>query len=196
MSNPSKQSTREKLMLTAIDLFSLKGYKSVTTQEIALTAGVSEKTLFRHFGTKQNLLESAFDEYHYAAEMTRLFEEKLVWNLHSDLLLVSRTYHEIMHKNRKLFMISLKEMNHLPDLRTRTIRHPQQLLELLTRYLQTMYEQGKVIQINAELQAFSFMALNYGLFINHMEDNVHFPWLSLEDVITESVWTFTRALTP
>ncbi|MDT0122845.1 TetR/AcrR family transcriptional regulator [Paenibacillus sp. RRE4] len=196
MSNSSKRNTREKLMLTAIELISVKGYKSVTTQEIALTAGVSEKTLFRHFGTKLNLLESAFDEYHYVAEMTRLFEEKLVWNLHPDLLLVSKTYHEIMHKNRKLFMISLKEMNHLPELRTRTIKHPQQLLELLTRYLQTMYEQGKVVQINAELQAFSFMALNYGLFINHMEDHVHFPWLSLEDVITESVWTFTRALTP
>lgn len=196
MSNSSKQSTREKLMLTAIDLISLKGYKSVTTQEIALTAGVSEKTLFRHFGSKQNLLESAFDEYHYAAEMTRLFEEKLVWNLHSDLLLVSKTYHEIMDKNRKLFMIGLKEMNHLPDLRTQTIRHPQQLLELLTRYLQTMYEKGKVVQLNAELQAFSFMSLNYGLFINHLEENVHFRGISLEDVIDESIWTFTRALTP
>lgn len=57
MSNSINRSTKEKLMLTAIDLISLKGYKSVTTQEIALTV---EKTLFRHFGTKQNLLVSAF----------------------------------------------------------------------------------------------------------------------------------------
>ncbi|WP_338539832.1 TetR/AcrR family transcriptional regulator [Paenibacillus tundrae] len=196
MSSRTDYSSKERLMMTAIDLISKKGYKSVTTMEIATTAGLSEKTLFRQFGTKQNLLESAFDQYYYSEEMTRIFNEKLVWDLHTDLLLISRTYHEIMNRNRKLFLIGFKEEEHLPGLRDRTIKHPRQLLEIITEYFSIMYDKGKLVQTNFEHQAFSFMALNYGVFINNLDEDARFPSLSLDRIITESVWTFTRALTP
>lgn len=196
MSSRTDYSSKERLMMTAIDLMSKKGYKSVTTMEIATTAGLSEKTLFRQFGTKQNLLESAFDQYYYSEEMTRIFNEKLVWDLHTDLLLISRTYHEIMNRNRKLFLIGFKEEEHLPGLRDRTIKHPRQLLEIITEYFSIMYDKGKLVQTNFEHQAFSFMALNYGVFINNLDEDAPFPSLTLDNIITESVWTFTRALTP
>ena len=80
--------------------------------------------------------------------------------------------------------------------RERTVKHPQQLLDILTNYFNIMYDKGKLVKINPELQAFSFMSLNYGVFINNLEEEVLFPGLSLEGIITESVWTFTRALTP
>ncbi|MNB91505.1 Nucleoid occlusion factor SlmA [compost metagenome] len=187
-------STGDKLLLAAIDLMATKGYKGVTTQEIAAAAGLSEKTLFRHFGSKQNLLETAFDRFHYAEEMTRLFNEKLVWELETDLLLISRTYHEIMNRNRKMIMISVKEADHLPGFRERTIRHPKQFIEILTRYFTEMTAQDKLIKTNAELQAYSFISMNYGVFLNNLSSGEHFPGLTLEDFITESVGTFTRGL--
>ncbi|MGV2965698.1 MULTISPECIES: TetR/AcrR family transcriptional regulator [Paenibacillus] len=196
MSNNTKLSSKEKLMTAAIDLISKKGYSSVTTQEIATTAGLSEKTLFRQFGTKQNLLETAFDHYHYSEEMAKIFNERLVWDLQTDLLLICRTYHEIMNRNRKMIMISLKEEDNLPGFRERTIKHPRQLMEVLTNYFNAMYDKGKLIETNPELQAFSFMALNYGTFINHLDEQSNFPTLSLEDIIKETVWIFSRALTP
>lgn len=83
------QSTSEKLLLAAIELMSEKGYDGTTTKEIARSAGVNELTLFRHFGTKQKLIEAAFNRYHYAEEMTQLFNEGLKGELHSDLLTIS-----------------------------------------------------------------------------------------------------------
>ncbi|WP_063860392.1 MULTISPECIES: helix-turn-helix domain-containing protein [unclassified Paenibacillus] len=68
-------------MLATINLISERGYNSDTTQEIAESAGLREKTLFRHFGSKQKLLEAAFDRYHYAEEMRKIFADKLVWEL-------------------------------------------------------------------------------------------------------------------
>lgn len=44
--NNSTLSTSDKLLLAAIDLIASKGYKGVTTQEIAATAGLSEKHCF------------------------------------------------------------------------------------------------------------------------------------------------------
>ncbi|WP_086074523.1 TetR/AcrR family transcriptional regulator [Paenibacillus camerounensis] len=187
-------STGDKLLLAAIDLMASKGYKGVTTQEIAAAAGLSEKTLFRHFGSKQNLLETAFDRFHYAEEMTRLFNEKLVWELETDLLLISRTYHEIMNRNRKMIMISVKEADHLPGFRERTIKHPKQFIEILTRYFMEMTAQGKLIETNAQMQAYSFISMNYGVFLNDLAGGEHFPNLTVEEFIMESVGTFVRGL--
>lgn len=168
--NNSTLSTSDKLLLAAIDLIASKGYKGVTTQEIAATAGLSEKTLFRQFGSKQNLLEAAFDRFHYAEEMTKLFNEKLIWDLQTDLLLISRTYHEIMNRNRKMIMISIKEIDNLPGFHERTIKHPRQFMEILSNYFKVMFEKGKLIDTNPELQAYSFISMNYGTFLNNLDN--------------------------
>lgn len=184
-------------MLAAIDLISERGYNNVTTQEIAATAGLSEKTLFRNFGSKQNLLESAFDRFHYAEEMTKIFNEKLAWDLETDLLLISRTYHNLMNRNRKMIMIGIKEAGHLPVFREITQKSPRQLLEILTSYFSMMYEKGKMIETNPQVQALAFMMMNFGAFMNKMEERAnYFPEISLETFIAESVQTFARALTP
>ncbi|EIJ82086.1 transcriptional regulator [Bacillus methanolicus PB1] len=186
----------DKLLLAAIDLIAEKGYNGVSTKEIAAAAGLSEKTLFRHFGSKQNLLETAFDRFHYTEEMKNLFDEKLVWDLHTDLLLISRTYHKIMNRNRKMIQIAIKEEGHLPGFRERTQEHPRQLIKFLTNYFKTMSEKGKLIRTNPELQALSFMMMNFGAFMNNLDDDKNFPTVSLETFITVSVQIFTRALTP
>jgi AcrR family transcriptional regulator len=175
-----------------------KGYDGTTTKEIALAAGVNEVTLFRHFGTKQKLLEAAFSRYHYGDEMTKLFNEGLEEELLPDLLLISRTYHKITKRNRKLFLIAHRGSSSLPqEVYQEAGRHPQQLKKLLTNYLVAMSEQGKVLTSNPELQALSFMWMNYGAFIScHMHAKEPIPENSLDDFIEESVRLFARALTP
>ncbi|MBP1966323.1 TetR/AcrR family transcriptional regulator [Paenibacillus aceris] len=190
----SKLSSSDKLLLSALNLIAEKGYNGVTTLEIATAAGLSEKTLFRHFGSKQKLLEAAFDRYHYAEEMKKLFAEKLVWDLQQDLLLVSRTYHEIMNRNRKMIQISLKEDGQLPGFRARTQKHPQQLLEFLTDYFTLMAEKGKMISDNPELHAFSFMMMQFGAFINDLDSRTNYSNIGLEPFVQESVKIFARAL--
>ncbi|MGG1660483.1 TetR/AcrR family transcriptional regulator [Brevibacillus sp. NRS-1366] len=189
-------SSSERLMLAAIDLIAEKGYNGVSTQEIATAAGLSEKTLFRQFGSKRNLLESAFDRFHYAEEMTKLFAEKLVWDLREDLLLISRTYHEMMNRNRKMIWISIKEEGHLPGFRERTQKHPRQLLTVLTHYFTEMSEKGKMVRTNPEIQAISFMMMHFGAFMNNLDAEGNFSSVSLDAFISESVEIFARALTP
>ncbi len=51
---PAEQ-RRLKLIETAIELFSRKGFSGATTKEIAAAAGVTEAIVFRHFATKKDL---------------------------------------------------------------------------------------------------------------------------------------------
>ncbi|MGC6586886.1 TetR/AcrR family transcriptional regulator [Paenibacillus sp. Dod16] len=196
MEHSDNLSTDDKLLLAAIDLISRKGYNGVTTLEIATAAGLSEKTLFRKFGSKQNLLETAFARYHYGQEMTKLFEEKLVGDLSEDLLLISRTYHELMIRNRKLITISVKENDNLPGLRVITSKHPKQYMDVLTKYFTVMTEKGKVIAGDPELRAISFMMMNFGAFMNELDSEELFSSVTLDAFIEEGVRIFARALTP
>jgi len=191
-----KLGSSDRLLLAAINLISERGYNGVTTQEIAETAGLSEKTLFRHFGSKQKLLEAAFDQYHYAEEMRKIFAEKLVWELEEDLLMISRTYHGIMERNRKLVLISIKDEAQMPGFKERMQQHPLQLLEFLTNYFNTMSEKGKLRLTNPRLQAFTFMMSQYGAFVNDLGSGKNYPDVALEPFIEESVKMFARALTP
>jgi len=47
---------QQKVLEAAIRLFAEKGYANTSTAEIALAAGVSEGTIFKHYGSKDRLL--------------------------------------------------------------------------------------------------------------------------------------------
>jgi AcrR family transcriptional regulator len=49
---------QKKILLSAIETFSEKGYAAASTSEIAKKAGVAEGTIFRHYKTKKELLMS------------------------------------------------------------------------------------------------------------------------------------------
>lgn len=57
-----KLSSRERIVHSALKLFSVGGITATTTKEIAEKAGVNEVTLFRQFGSKQGLLLAVLQE--------------------------------------------------------------------------------------------------------------------------------------
>ncbi|MEV8371901.1 helix-turn-helix domain-containing protein [Kribbella sp. NPDC056861] len=52
----SRQLARQEILEAAVRLFTTQGYDRTTTSEIAAEAGVSQRTLFRYFGTKEDLV--------------------------------------------------------------------------------------------------------------------------------------------
>jgi len=54
--------TRRKLVRAALDLFTTRGYHATTTPAIAARAGVAEGTIYRHFASKEALLNEVVRE--------------------------------------------------------------------------------------------------------------------------------------
>jgi AcrR family transcriptional regulator len=76
-----KQQTRQRIADTAIRLFSGRDFDAVTVAEIARAAGVTEKTVFNHFGTKEDLVYSndqAFETALLDSVRTRLRGEPVL----------------------------------------------------------------------------------------------------------------------
>lgn len=54
---------RTKIMETALELFSQKGYDAVGIQEIVNCSGVGKPTMYHYFGNKEGLLEAILKKY-------------------------------------------------------------------------------------------------------------------------------------
>lgn len=52
--------TRQRLIRTALELFTARGYHDTTTAQIAKKAGIAEGTIYRHFSSKQHLVNELY----------------------------------------------------------------------------------------------------------------------------------------
>jgi len=52
--------TRQRLIRTALELFAARGYHDTTTAQIAKKAGIAEGTIYRHFASKQQLVNELY----------------------------------------------------------------------------------------------------------------------------------------
>ena len=54
------EATRQKLLRAALDLYTTIGFRGTTTPAIATRAGVAEGTIYRHFTSKEHLLNEVY----------------------------------------------------------------------------------------------------------------------------------------
>jgi AcrR family transcriptional regulator len=67
--------TKEKILKTALKLFSAKGYKATTVRDIAGAMGVKQSALYNHFKNKDEILETLISDLTSSAIVT-LFADK------------------------------------------------------------------------------------------------------------------------
>src|SRR5438309_1168001 len=63
-----RDSARERLTTTAFRLFAAQGFDATTVDDIADAAGVSRRTFFRHFATKEDVIFPDHDGLRAAVE--------------------------------------------------------------------------------------------------------------------------------
>ena len=61
MGGMSDMSTRERILETAIELFSKHGFNDVSVRDITGAVGIKESSLYNHFGSKQQILDEIFN---------------------------------------------------------------------------------------------------------------------------------------
>ncbi len=121
----SKKQTdkQQKIIETAIRMFAEKGYANTSTNEIAKAAGVAEGTIFRHYGTKDNLLLSVilpFLKEALPGMAENVFKEVLTeqtFHFEDFLKGLFKNRIEFVIENREIFQIIVKELLYSDSLR-------------------------------------------------------------------------------
>jgi AcrR family transcriptional regulator len=109
-----KTDTKQRLLESTLDLISQKGYLGATTREIARKAGVTELTLFRHFGTKEKLFEELLKSYTFLPRLRELLPELDECAYEEALLLIATRFLLTMRERKAMMKILFSEIHIYP----------------------------------------------------------------------------------
>ncbi|HZK55590.1 MAG TPA: TetR/AcrR family transcriptional regulator [Desulfosporosinus sp.] len=185
--------TEDKILNASIILFSQKGYSAVTTKEIAKEAGVSEMTLFRHFESKHNLFDKAFDKFVFSPTFIALLEG-LEWDLEKDLNKICSSYQDTLYKNQNIILMHFRNEELNPDFDATLYKFPNEFKKLLCYYFEEMRNRGSIKE-NPETLAMSFLATNFGLFITSLIMNKMSIETDIKVCIASCVSIFSKGIT-
>ena len=165
MANP--QDTRERLLQATLELISEKGYHGASTREIAQRAGVSELTLFRHFGKKEILFEEMFKAHIFLPRLKHLLPTLVDLPVEEAFRTVGIRFLETLKERKSLVRIILCEMNTYPE-KVRLV-HSQAIREtatVLMSYLESLKEKGVLRDVPLEAAAFMYLRTLFSHFMN------------------------------
>ena len=113
---PTKGSkTKEKILKTALKLFSTKGFKATTVRDIAGAMGVKQSALYNHFKNKDEILETLISNLTSSAIVT-LFDDKEAQEAHKQgkslLMNIAITFKLLSFdgQNEALFKLLMQEI--------------------------------------------------------------------------------------
>jgi AcrR family transcriptional regulator len=153
-----KDATRERILDTAGRVFAENGYTRATTRALAAAAGITEVTLFRHFGSKEKLFAAMVERYGGQA-VVAVLEAQLSGDYRTDLLRIGQTFLTILMQRREVVRLMLCEAGHFPELAETLSQNPRLLREMLARYLQQQIDQGCIRPLNVEAAAQAFWGM-------------------------------------
>lgn len=147
-------SKQQKIVETAIKMFAEKGYANTPTSEIAKNAGVAEGTIFRHYGTKDNLLLSVIVPFLKEA-IPDLAEEIFNKILSENILsfehflrafVVNRI--QFVNENKEIFRVVVKELFYSEELRKELLPlFSKNILLHLNKVLDRYKELGELLDL-------------------------------------------------
>lgn len=126
----NKQRTREALIEAALELFADKGYEHTAVREITDAADVSERTFFRYFASKEDLvLEFIRDETHAFALALAARPP-----MEEPFTAIRNAYHDSVHR-QAAFLPVMQLIDASPDLKAAQLRdfheHGEEVIEVI-----------------------------------------------------------------
>lgn len=156
--------TRIKILESALQLFSMRGYLGATTKEIAFRAGVAEITLFRHFPSKEKLFEDTIKNYSFLPALKEMIPGLKEMDYHEALTSIAHKFLERLSERRELIRIMQGEMAVYPA-KVKDIYQclVGEIFSTLASYFRELQRKGHLREFQPELAARAFL----GMFFAH-----------------------------
>ncbi len=179
-----KERTKERILLTALQLFSEKGYLGTTTKEISAKAGVAEVTLFRYFVTKEQLFEEVLKRFSFLQKIKEILPQVEGLPPEEALFLIAQAFLERLRERKPLILILHSELNLYPEKVKDILKGV--ILSIrgeFIQYLQTLRKRGFLKEeVDLPVCAQAFLGMIFSYF--YLKD---IKGLSLEDELSEEL---------
>src|SRR5271169_3742661 len=151
---------REAIIRTAIELFSVDGFRGTTTRELAAACSVSEPTIYQHFATKRDLYTAIIDEVSLREADTLGEELAKLSDAGDDVAYFTRVgeilinFHEQNPAFIRLLFFSALEKHELAELFF--TRMSCRFLEMIAGYIQRRIDAGYLRSVHPAIAAKHF----------------------------------------
>lgn len=181
------KNTKEQILVSALELFSEKGYLGATTKDIAARAGVSEVTLFRHFQTKENLFIKVIEHFSFLPKLKKLTLELEDKPVEDSLKLLARAFLERLRVKKALIRIILSELPRYPEIIKESYHKIiEDILKELSLYFKKLQERGLLREtIPSQIFAQAFLGLFFSYFHSKEIKGFNFQEGLTEEEITQ-----------
>jgi AcrR family transcriptional regulator len=187
----AKTEKQQKIVETSIQLFAEKGYANTSTAEIARASGVSEGTIFKHYGTKDRLLLSVILPFvselfpYMAQEMLKeILSENTTFEQFLRSLIKNRV--DFITENKEIFQVVVKEIVYKDEFKKELLPYAiANILPLFKNVLEEFRERGELIDLPAERIMKNLVTFLGGFFVSRflLIDNFTVSEEEIEDAI-------------
>ncbi|GAB4538298.1 MAG: TetR/AcrR family transcriptional regulator [Thermodesulfovibrionia bacterium] len=160
-----KRETKEKILNATLNLISKKGYLGSTTREIAMEAGVTELTLFRHFGSKERLFGEVLKRYSFLPALKESIPKMEGLSYEDALMNIGMLFIKTLKEKKPIIKIMLSETNVYPD----KVRKVHQVLmdrtiKTLSDFFKTLQKKGVLREFSPEIGTRAFLGMIFTYF--------------------------------
>ncbi len=162
----SKIKTRKLILNKAKEIFTKQGIHKTSTRDISKACGIANGSLFLHFGTKENLVSTVFENEikTMANKLRSEFESE------NEVEVLLEKYLTLLEKEEKFFSVIFREFQFFPDQLKRQIISFETIIR---NYFYCAIEKGialgnyKEVNITSTL-TFLFATINYYLYLKEI----------------------------
>lgn len=159
-----KSKKRATILDGAIDVFISMGYELASMDKIAETAGVSKRTVYNHFGSKENLFQAVVDDFLAQRQTLKAItyhsekplEEQLLAFANAEIFLIDSP--KRLGLSRFLTMVFLKDTKYAREM---VAKYPPPY-DMFLNWLKDAVKAGKIKTDNLLLTARVFYAMVEG----------------------------------
>ncbi len=146
-------STKNKILDAALTLFTELGYSGTTTRKIAEVAGINEVTLFRKFGTKENLFFKALEYLGNQSVGTahQVFEDNSNSSPIERLQRVGERGLDYITKNIRFLLMIFNEVQQFPEIKKILLGFKGGLQQPMLRFISQLKTGPKSDNDNSEI---------------------------------------------
>ena len=160
-----KTDTKKRLLEATLKLISEKGYMGATTREIAQEAGVTELTLFRHFGSKERLFKELLASYTFLPKLKELLPELGGLSSREALELIATRFLLTLKERKSMVRIMYSEYTTYPEnIREVYNKFVQEMRSTLAAYFESLQKKGVLrrnISPNTTARIFLWILFSY-----------------------------------
>jgi len=195
---PPKKDTKTRILDSALQLFSERGFKATTTRLIAENAGINEVTLFRYFGSKEKLFLAVIEQETKMRMGIVQIEPEPSENMVDELTMDGNMITKSMLERASFFRLMVLEMDRYPEIWEHMAAVPQTAISQLSNYFNRAKENGFVrADVDSEEMAITFFSYLFRILVaNALLGSDFFVKNKRDDGMKQFVEIFVNGIRP